>query len=174
MNKNESAVNIGFDIGIASVGWSVLDHRTGKILESGVNLFSSASPAKNAERRGFRQDRRLIRRRKTRLRDLKELLKLNGFAFTKNTSINPYELRVRGLKEKLTKDELAVALYHLVKRRGISYALGDVEDEKSSSGYKESLSKNQKLLKERYPSEIQLERLQKLGKVRGQVNDVQS
>ncbi|MGX7204736.1 type II CRISPR RNA-guided endonuclease Cas9 [Enterococcus pingfangensis] len=171
MEEYKNAVNIGFDIGIASVGWSVLDTCTGKIIETGVNIFPSASAAKNVERRGFRQARRLTRRRKTRLRDLRALLEWNTFTLEKDIDSNPYELRVRGLKEKLSKKELSAALYHLVKRRGISYLLADVEDEDSTTGYKESLSRNQILLKEKFPAEIQFERLQKNGKIRGQVKD---
>lgn len=171
MDNYENAVNIGFDIGIASVGWSVLDTRTGKIIETGVSVFPSASASKNVERREFRQARRLIRRRKTRLKDLRSLLEENNFTISEKLVSNPYELRVHGLKEKLSKEELATALFHLAKRRGISYALDDVEDEESTTGYKESLSKNKLLLKEKFPAEIQLERLQKFGKVRGQVKD---
>lgn len=173
MENYENAVNIGFDIGIASVGWSVLDTRTGKVLETGVSVFPSASAEKNVERREFRQARRLIRRRKTRLNDLKALLEKNNLKLDETLLLNPYEVRVRGLKEKLTKEELAAALYHIVKRRGISYALDDVEDGDSGTGYKEGLNKNQKLLKEKFPSEIQFERLQKFGKIRGQVRDEQ-
>lgn len=171
MNSYKNAVNIGFDIGIASVGWSVLDSRTGRVLETGVSIFPSASAANNVERRGFRQARRLTRRRKNRLRDMKKLLEENNFSLNENPTLNPYEIRVRGLNEELTRDELALALYHLVKRRGISYELDDSEDEESSTGYKDSISTNQKLLKEQYPSEIQLDRLKKFGKVRGQVSD---
>ena len=35
---------LGLDIGIASVGFGLIDNVDGKILESGVRLFSSADP----------------------------------------------------------------------------------------------------------------------------------
>ncbi|WP_313631679.1 type II CRISPR RNA-guided endonuclease Cas9 [Enterococcus devriesei] len=172
MDKFENEVNIGFDIGISSVGVTVLETRTGKILESMVSIFPSASAAKNEERRGFRQSRRLIRRKKNRLRDTKELLKKNNFLpINERACENPYELRVRGLSEKLSREELGAALLHLVKRRGISYALSDVEDEGNTGSYKEGINENQKLLKSKYPAEIQLSRLEDFGKVRGQVKD---
>ncbi|AQP54278.1 type II CRISPR RNA-guided endonuclease Cas9 [Vagococcus penaei] len=167
------SVNLGFDIGIASVGWAVLNNANGKILESGVSIFPSASAERNAERRSFRQSRRLVRRRNVRLHDMKDLLEKAGFPYPTKQHIypNPYELRVKGLTEQLTKEELALALYHLVKRRGISYDLKDVEDEtgKNSSAYQESLQKNQTLLKRLTPGEIQLNRLKNEGKVRGQI-----
>lgn len=166
-------VNIGFDIGIASVGWSVVNNKNGKILETGVSIFPSASASRNVERRGYRQARRLTRRRKNRIKDLCLFLKENGFPYEKDDQLaNPYELRVKGLSEKLTEQELATALHHLVKRRGISYSLDDLEDgQENQTSYQQSIDKNQKLLKTMTPAEIQLERLEKFGKVRGQVKD---
>lgn len=172
MNKFENKVNIGFDIGISSVGVSVLETRTGKVLETMVSIFPSASAVKNVERRSFRQARRLIRRKRNRIQDTKKLLSKTGFLPKSNQSYgNPYELRVRGLSDKLSRQELGASLLHLVKRRGISYALEDFEDQESTSSYKNSINENQKLLRSQYPAEIQLERLRELGKVRGQVKD---
>ncbi|MGX7350627.1 CRISPR-associated protein cas9/csn1, subtype II/nmemi [Enterococcus canis] len=175
MKQNKELVNIGFDIGIASVGWSVVSKQSGKILETGVSIFPSGTASKNEERRSFRQARRLLRRRKNRISDLKILLEENGFRIAKlNQLVTPYELRVRGLNEQLSKEELSVALLHLVKRRGISYSLEDSEGEgDNQTSYKQSVSINQKLLKEKTPGEIQLERLEKYGKIRGQVKDLQ-
>ena len=175
MDRTE--VNIGFDIGISSVGWSVVATKSGRILESGVSLFSGASAAKNEERRNFRQSRRLLRRRKNRICDLKKYLTEQGFTYNeKLINENPYEIRVKGLTEKLSKEEIATALLHIVKRRGVSYDLGDIEEEGTTGSYKEGVKKNQKLLKEKTPAEIQLQRLKDFHKVRGQIiideNDV--
>ena len=52
---------LGLDIGIASVGFGLIDNVDGKILESGVRLFSSADPDNNQTRRSSRQARRLNR-----------------------------------------------------------------------------------------------------------------
>nr|WP_308618417.1 type II CRISPR RNA-guided endonuclease Cas9 [uncultured Enterococcus sp.] len=175
MDRTE--VNIGFDIGISSVGWSVVATKSGRILESGVSLFSGASAAKNEERRNFRQSRRLLRRRKNRISDLKKYLKEQSFTYNGELlNENPYEIRVKGLTEKLSKEEIALALLHIVKRRGVSYDLGDIEEEGTTGSYKEGVKKNQKLLKEKTPAEIQFQRLKKFHKVRGQIaideNDV--
>lgn len=61
-------VNIGLDIGIASVGLSVIDAYTGDILEATSYIFECADAAKNEERRTFRQSKRLVRRRQNRIR----------------------------------------------------------------------------------------------------------
>jgi CRISPR-associated endonuclease Csn1 len=33
--------SIGLDLGISSVGWSVIDERTGNVIDLGVRLFSA-------------------------------------------------------------------------------------------------------------------------------------
>ena len=168
-------VNVGFDVGIASVGWSVVSNTTGTVLETGVSIFPSGTAAKNRDRRTFRQSRRLLRRKKNRISDMRLFLKNNGFEHaSENNAENPYIYRVKGLSEKLEREELAIALLHLVKRRGISYSLKDLDEEEngSESNYQESIGVNQKLLKKMTPAEIQLERLNKYGKVRGQVKDL--
>lgn len=169
--NNMRKVTIGFDIGVSSVGWSVVDMNNGAIVETGVRLFSASSAENNVERRNNRQTRRLNRRRKNRLKDVKYLLETNHFTFDQEQGTNPYELRVAGLHRKLTRSELARALYHLVKRRGISYDLTDIEEEEivTTSAYKTALGKNQSQLAEKTPGEIQFARLENYGKVRGSI-----
>ena len=60
--KYIESVSIGFDIGVGSVGYAVINSKTKQILESGVSIFPAAVAQKNVERREFRQSRRLIRR----------------------------------------------------------------------------------------------------------------
>ena len=145
---------LGLDIGIASVGFGLIDNVDGKILESGVRLFSSADPDNNQTRRSSRQARRLNRRKVHRLERVAHLLEEAGFEKGEVLAPTPYHLRVKGLTEKLSKPEVYAALYNLMKHRGISY-LEDVElDEADSS----SVSQNFELLKEYYQCEIQIER----------------
>lgn len=154
---------LGLDIGIASVGFGLIDNVDGKILESGVRLFSSADPDNNQTRRSSRQARRLNRRKVHRLERVAHLLEEAGFEKGEVLAPTPYHLRVKGLTEKLSKPEVYAALYNLMKHRGISY-LEDVElDEADSS----SVSQNVELLKEYYPCEIQLERYEEYGQIRG-------
>ncbi len=155
---------LGLDVGIASVGWSLIDTDTNKIVDMGVRLFQSADANNNKERREFRSARRTLRRKKYRLQNVEELLLKNGFNPPNTVNLNPYRLRVKGLSEKLEPNELNAALFHLSKRRGISY-LDEIEDKEKNIN--DSLKVNEELSKEKHPCEIQLEKLEKYGKVRG-------
>lgn len=64
---------IGLDIGIASVGWGIVDENN-KILDAGVKLFPEAKSDENQKRRVRRSARRLLRRRIHRLERLRKLL----------------------------------------------------------------------------------------------------
>lgn len=121
MNKK---FRLGLDIGIASVGWAIVDENE-SIIDAGVRLFpEGGSSVTSIERRVKRASRRLLRRRHHRIERLKRLLLENkiidnlDYDFYVN-EITPYELRVKGLTEKLTNRELAIALLNLVKKRGI-------------------------------------------------------
>ena len=79
-HKNETLgpVTFGFDIGIASVGWAVLNET--RIVAMGVRAFDKAETAKegdslNLVRRNARLMRRRLRRRAWRLTRLGRLLK---------------------------------------------------------------------------------------------------
>lgn len=160
---------LGLDIGIASVGWSLIDTDTHKIIDMGVRLFESVDANNNQKRREARSARRTLRRKKYRLQCIEDLLIERGFCPPDTINLNPYELRVKGLKEKLTPEELYVALFHLGKRRGISY-LDEAKDEEKNLD--KSLEINQRLSKEKFPCEIQLERLKKYGMVRGTIEAI--
>lgn len=177
--------SVGLDIGIASVGWSIVDIDKKEIIDLGSRIFPSGNAAGNQDRRSFRGTRRLIRRRRNRLSDLKNVLGEKFFPETKfidknnyvhyhfrfDDSLNPYELRVKGLTKQLLKEELATALYHIVSHRGISYDLGDLEDDGTSdvSDYKSSININRQLLREKTVGQIQLGRLCEFGQIRGQI-----
>ena len=99
--------SIGLDIGIASVGWAVLNEADGSIDDLGVRLFTARNSDNNAERREHRSSRRLLRRRVTRLRDTKKVLEAAGFVHEPQfDNVSPYEIRVRGLESKLEKGEI--------------------------------------------------------------------
>ncbi len=159
---------LGLDMGIASVGWAVVDEK-GTVIESGVRLFDSADANKNVERRTFRGARRLVRRRKHRVERLKRLLAKYGIKEHNNTEIDPLIARNKGLNEKLTSEEFYSALLYLVRRRGISY-LDEAADDTDGKGtdYQKSLKINEALLKEMFPCQIQMERLEKYGAFRGE------
>ena len=61
---------LALDIGIASVGWAVLDKESETVIEAGSNIFPEASAADNQLRRDMRGAKRNNRRLKTRINDL--------------------------------------------------------------------------------------------------------
>ena len=68
---------LGLDIGIASIGWAVINHDQSRIEDLGVRVFKKAEEsdgkALNLARREARGARRRIRRRATRMKKIKEL-----------------------------------------------------------------------------------------------------
>ncbi|MFI3836554.1 type II CRISPR RNA-guided endonuclease Cas9 [Streptococcus equinus] len=159
---------LGLDIGVASVGVGIIEAKTGKVIHANSRLFSAANAENNAERRGFRGARRLTRRKKHRVKRVRDLFEKYDISTDfRNLNLNPYELRVKGLTEQLTNEELFAALRTIAKRRGISY-LDDAEDDSTgSSDYAKSIDENRRLLKSMTPGQIQLERLEKYGQLRG-------
>lgn len=171
-------ISLGLDIGVASVGFSVLNIDQGKVVELGARLFNATVAEGNQDRRSMRGSRRLLNRKKQRRQDTAKLFEKfgliddydkNNFSATFNTNSNPYELRVKGLTKKLTKQELAESLYQIVKHRGISYDLKDADADIDGSDYSSSLQENTRELQNKTPGEIQLERLEKFGEVRGKI-----
>lgn len=132
-------VNIGLDIGIASVGWSILDAETFEIINHGVRLFNSVedpndAKLKNVVRREKRSLRRQLRRKKNvKLDFIKFLINqkiiaiseegniFNNFInlFFENKSYDVLNLRFKGLKEPLTKEELIAILYWYLANQNI-------------------------------------------------------
>ncbi len=132
-------VNIGLDIGITSVGWSILDEDN-NILKLGVRLFDDVANEKdgkldNVQRRECRTQRRRIRRARTRKQAyLNYLVSQNWFnsydeavEFITNFDLikfgydNPIELRIQALENKISKDELIFLLFHYLHHRGYLY-----------------------------------------------------
>lgn len=165
---------LGLDIGITSVGYGIVDAQTREVIDAGVRLFPEANVENNEGRRSKRGARRLKRRRVHRLSRVKQLLSAYHLLDTSNIpqSTNPYQIRVKGLREALTKDELVIALLHIAKRRGIhnvAVVLDDKENENELST-KEQLKKNAQALEDKYVCELQLERFEQDAEVRGEKN----
>ena len=127
----------GFDIGIASVGWAVLDDK--HILDLGIRRFDKAETDKEGEplnlaRRTARLARHRLQHRKWRLMKLARLLKREGLIddarlFAKGLKLSEndgkatvWELRRTGLDELLTPQQWARVIYHLAKHRGFYWA----------------------------------------------------
>ena len=168
-----SKLVLGLDIGIASVGVGIIDLESNEVVHANSLLFEEGTAAENVERRGFRSSRRLKRRCQQRIEDIKKVL-IKEKVFSKDDTLldNPYELRCKGLSQKLSGQELATALIHITKNRGLvdeNIIPDDEKEIKENQINKTTISHNHKELvdKKMYICELQSERL-KNGKVRGQ------
>lgn len=155
---------LGLDIGIASVGWAIVSEDE-KIIDAGVRLFpEGGSTIIPAKRRMKRASRRLLRRRHHRIERLRKLLLENKIIDTLDydfyiNETTPYELRVKGLTEKLTNRELAIVLLNLVKKRGIHNFKIQAKESEEEKGTKDIILQNTKKLEQRFVCELQFERL---------------
>ncbi|QLB12427.1 CRISPR-associated Csn1 family endonuclease [Bisgaardia hudsonensis] len=179
MENSQLNYILGLDIGIASVGWAVveIDKEENPIglIDVGVRTFEKAEVAKTGEslalaRRLARSTRRLIRRRAFRLLKAKRLLKkyeiLTQDDFISSKEIkglphNPWELRVKGLTQKLSQKEWAAVLLHLLKHRGyLSQRKNESKtDNKELGALKKCIDQNHLLLQDkayRTPAELAL------------------
>lgn len=166
---------LGVDIGIASIGWALIqtdEHikGIGEIIDYGVRIFEKAENPKNGKplalpRREARNARKNIKRRKQRVRQVKTLLSkylnirledmfskneyLPKFFDTDKDFLSPWQLRSEGLTRKLTSIEFARVLLHITKRRGYSDSNNDSDSkEEDSKIILETISTNRKKIKE--------------------------
>ena len=127
---------LGLDIGIASVGWAMVEiddkENPIRLIDLGVRVFERAEVQKTGDslamaRRLARSVRRLTRRRAHRLLRARRLLKREGVLqaadFDENGLIKslpntPWQLRAAALDRKLTPLEWSSVLLHLIKHRG--------------------------------------------------------
>lgn len=138
---------LGLDLGTNSIGWALIDDKLNKILGIGSRIFPMGvenlgdgdnEMSKNASRTGARGVRRQFFRRRLRKKVLLKSLSENNmcpintkdFEDWKQTkqfpseklatwfAMNPYELRQKALKEKLSLEEIGRIFYHLIQRRG--------------------------------------------------------
>ena len=107
---------IGLDMGINNVGWSIYDKNQQRILKSGVRMFSVSNLA--ADRRNFRNTRRRMKRKENRVKDTKYLL--SQIAFPTDNTIDDLliEKRVKGLNEKISKQDITNILCYMMSHRG--------------------------------------------------------
>lgn len=164
-------LKLGLDIGITSVGWGIIDENY-DVKSCGVRLFAERSASNNADiRRPMRSSRRRTRRLQHRLHRMGVLLANVLNIDLPEPQGNIYEIRCRGLREKLSAEEFFLAIMHLTKRRGTHYLTVDdiKDDEASSSGEKsteEILAEQQAFLKDHYVCEWQYRKYQQYEKSR--------
>ena len=158
---------IGLDIGIASVGWAVLENDSHdepfRIIDLGVRIFDTAEQPKTGAslalpRREARSARRRIRRRRDRVLRIKKLFEAEGLInidefearYEKAGLPDVYRLRYEGLDRRLSNDELAQVLLHIAKHRGYKSTSKAADGEDSDTGeVKKSVSANKSLMQEK-------------------------
>ena len=161
----------GFDLGIASIGWAVIDHcdenfdpETGEIIEGkvvgcGVRCFPVAENPKDgsslaAPRREKRLLRRITRRKARRMLGIKRLFVAKGLVasttelealYAEQTGGDVWNLRAEALRRPLSKEELLRVLTHLAKHRGFkSYRKAAEEADKESGRILTAIAENRK------------------------------
>ncbi|MCM1130379.1 MAG: type II CRISPR RNA-guided endonuclease Cas9 [Anaeroplasma bactoclasticum] len=165
---------LGLDLGVASVGYGIIEENSYEVIDYGVRLFEEGNADNNLKRRRMRGARRLKSRKKNRILAIKYYLKSLGLIDTIDFEIlnNVYELRVKGLTQKLSNIELANVLINIAKHRGVSYEVAIDEDDKESKSASSSLTYNTECLKKKgkFICEFQLEKIKNGEKLRTKDN----
>ena len=168
----------GFDIGIASIGWAIVDfddmadfqheiYPAGKIIKVGVRCFPQAENSDGSslasKRRQIKSSRKLIRRKARRMAGIKALFIAKGLIDGESLSFeNPnniyragkgitdvWNLRVKALSEKLTNIELIRVLTHLAKHRGFkSYRIAAEQKDVEAGKVLKAINVNKSLITE--------------------------
>lgn len=153
--------SLGLDIGITSVGWSVINLDVNRIEDLGVRIFNAAENPKDGSslalpRRLARGRRRLLRRKAYRIKRVKNLIitrkilsedELEDLFINKDV-ISVWEARVKGLNEKLSKEEWSKILINLCKRRGFKSNRKNEAKDKETGQILSSINDNIEKMKE--------------------------
>lgn len=139
---------LGLDLGTNSIGWAIVEEKGGErrlfkagslVFPEGVARVKGKEQPSTLSRTRSRATRRLYFRRRMRKQKLLRILIDQGMcplsraglagwvkegvyphepAFIEWFRSNPYELRAKGLEEKLSLVELGRVIYHFAQRRG--------------------------------------------------------
>ena len=132
-NMARMRYRLALDLGTTSLGWAMIqldkNDRPNAIIKAGVRIFSDGrNPKDGSSLAVTRREARSMRRRRDRLLKRKARMEKtlidHGF-FPANeierkalVTLDPYELRAKGLDEALLPEEFARALFHINQRRG--------------------------------------------------------
>jgi CRISPR-associated endonuclease Csn1 len=130
---------LGLDGGIASIGWALIEFEEndgsksahGNIIDAGTWMFDApeeksqaGTKLKSELRRTFRGQRRVVRRRRQRMNEVRRILHCHGLLQSsdrdalKQPGLDPWHIRAEALDRLLEPVELAVALGHIARHRG--------------------------------------------------------
>ena len=149
---------LGLDIGIASVGWALIEDGK-RIIDLGVRTFDIAEVPKTKEslnkvRRDARQLRHRLSRRASRLKSRLSYLLDAGLINSKDHVLkNPnhediWKLRNDALNKQLTSEQLALIIYHTCKHRGF-YWSNSANTNLDDGIIKQRMSANEALMQEK-------------------------
>ncbi|TBR73207.1 MAG: type II CRISPR RNA-guided endonuclease Cas9 [Burkholderiaceae bacterium] len=153
---------LALDLGSTSLGWAMIRLNAASepcaIIKAGVRIFSDGrNPKDGSSLAVTRREARAMRRRRDRLLKRKarmmHTLVSHGFfpadvaARKALETINPYELRARGLSSALTGAEFARALFHINQRRGFKSNRKTDKKDNDSGALKTAISKLREALK---------------------------
>ena len=159
---------LGFDIGVASIGWAFVEG--GELKDCGVRIFTKAENPKDGSslalpRREARGARRRLARRRGRLNALKGLIckefglnrsdylanagELPKAYTTSKETKSPYQLRAESLNRKLSADEFARVILHIAKHRGYGNKHAKESSDDDSGKVKKAISENAKIMSEK-------------------------
>lgn len=150
----DKKIRIGLDIGVSSVGWSVVDcDEKGepiRIVDLGARVFDAAEVPKTGaalaeERRLARGNRRRLRRKAERLSRIKKLFENNGVTLNFEGP-DVYELRAKALDEKISENDFARVLYTIAKNRGFKSNRKSEAEEKDGGALISAAKTNQETL----------------------------
>lgn len=152
----------GFDIGITSIGWAVINRDLNRIEDLGVRKFPvGEDPYKGTSlalpRRLARGQRRLLRRKAYRVNRVRKLIISNKILsdnelsnlFISNNTPSVWQSRVDGLTRKLSNIEWSKVLINLCKRRGFKSNRKKEINDKQTGVIIRNINENEKAMKEK-------------------------
>lgn len=147
-NNNKEKIVIGFDLGVASVGWSIVNAETKEVIDLGVRLFSE--PEKADYRRAKKNNKKAFKKKKKFKREkFHKLILKNAEIFglqSRNEILNVYKdqsskyrnilkLKINALKEEIKPSELVWVLRDYLQNRGYFYKNEKLTDEFVSNSF---------------------------------------
>jgi CRISPR-associated endonuclease Csn1 len=153
---------LALDLGSTSLGWAMIRlnarNEPCAVIKAGVRIFSDGrNPKDGSSLAVTRREARAMRRRRDRLlkrkaRMMRSLIEHGFFPADEAQrkaleTLNPYELRARGLDEALTPAEFGRAVFHINQRRGFKSNRKTDKKENDSSALKAAIRRlNQTLV----------------------------
>ena len=143
---------LALDLGSTSLGWAMIrldnDRNPSAVIKAGVRIFKDGrNPKDESSLAVTRREARAMRRRRDRLlkrknRMMESLIKHDFFPSDplerkKLETLDPFELRAKGLDQALEPDEFARAMFHINQRRGFKSNRKTDKNDSDSGALKE-------------------------------------